>query len=73
MFLDEPSTGLDPSSRKDIWDIIKNFSRKPGKSIVITTHLMEEADALCSKIGIVAGGQLRCLGSQLHLKNKFGI
>ena len=45
---------------------------EPGRSVVLTTHSMEEADALCHRIGIMAAGQLRCLGSPVHLKNKFG-
>ena len=45
---------------------------KADRAIILTTHSMEEADALCSRIGIMAGGELRCIGSQLHLKNKFG-
>jgi ABC-type multidrug transport system ATPase subunit len=53
-----------------MWSLIDLF--KDGRCIVLTTHSMEEADALCARIGIVAYGRLRCLGSSLHLKNKFG-
>lgn len=81
ILLDEPTTGLDPETRRKIWDIIND--QKHGKSIVLTTHsiklvflftsvYMEEADVLCSRIGIVAKGQLVCIGTQLHLKNKYG-
>ena len=53
-----------------MWSLID--IAKAGRSIVLTTHSMEEADALCGRIGIMAYGQLRCLGSSLHLKAKFG-
>lgn len=69
VFFDEPTTGLDPETRRRIWGIVK-AQQANGRSIVITTHSMEEADALCSRIGIMAGGCLRCLGTQVHLKNK---
>ena len=71
VFFDEPTTGLDPETRRHIWGIVK-AQQATGRSIVITTHSMEEADALCNRIGIMAGGCLRCLGTQVHLKNKYG-
>ena len=71
VFFDEPTTGLDPETRRHIWGIVK-AQQASGRCIVITTHSMEEADALCNRIGIMAGGSLRCLGTQVHLKNKFG-
>ncbi|CAG8486112.1 3807_t:CDS:10 [Ambispora leptoticha] len=70
VFLDEPTTGLDPDVRRTIWSIIANA--KQGKTIILTTHSMEEADALCDRLGIMAAGHLRCLGSPLHLKQKHG-
>ncbi|EGG18297.1 hypothetical protein DFA_03791 [Cavenderia fasciculata] len=70
VLLDEPTTGLDPGSRRDIWDIIESI--KQDKTVLITTHNMEEADALCSKIAIVANGQLQCVGSPIYLKNRYG-
>lgn len=74
--LDEPSTGLSPETRREIWSIIakrKARSRGPnGKAIVITTHSMEEADTLCDRISILADGNLQCVGTSGHLKNKFG-
>jgi len=60
VFLDEPTTGLDPEVRRLIWDIINNA--KSGRTIILTTHSMEEAEVLCQKIGIMARGTLRCLG-----------
>ncbi|KAJ3297206.1 hypothetical protein HK104_000723 [Borealophlyctis nickersoniae] len=70
VFLDEPTTGLDPEVRRLIWNII-NQARE-GKTIILTTHSMEEAEVLCQRIGIMAKGTLRCLGSQLRLKDLYG-
>jgi len=69
--LDEPTTGLDPESRREVWKIIQS-ERSRGKAVLVTTHSMEEADTLANRIGIIAFGQLRCVGSQLRLKNRFG-
>lgn len=69
--LDPFDVCTDPETRRHIWGIVKS-QQATGRSIVITTHSMEEADALCSRIGIMAGGSLRCLGTQVHLKNKYG-
>ena len=60
IFLDEPTTGLDPETKRAMWSLID--IAKAGRSIVLTTHSMEEADALCGRIGIMAYGRLRCLG-----------
>jgi ABC-type multidrug transport system ATPase subunit len=70
VFLDEPTTGLDPAVRRMIWDIINN-ARK-GRTIVLTTHSMEEAEALCQRIGIMAKGTLRCLANPMRLKETYG-
>ncbi|KAI9326319.1 hypothetical protein BDR26DRAFT_877523 [Obelidium mucronatum] len=70
VFLDEPTTGLDPEVRRLIWDIIQNASE--GKTIVLTTHSMEEAEALCHRIGIMAKGSLRCIAPPLRLKQLYG-
>jgi len=70
VLLDEPTTGLDPASKRSLWEVI--MKAKAGRSIILTTHSMEEADALCNRIGIMSKGALKCLGTQLHLKNKFG-
>ncbi|KAJ3414934.1 hypothetical protein HDV05_005883 [Chytridiales sp. JEL 0842] len=72
LILDEPTTGLDPETRRQIWKIIDRLRRSSTeRCILITTHSMEEADALCTRIGIVCDGELQVLGSQLHLKKKF--
>jgi ABC-type multidrug transport system ATPase subunit len=70
VYLDEPTTGMDPITRRYVWDII--LEAKQGRAIVLTTHSMEEADVLADKITIIAKGRLRCFGSALRLKGKFG-
>lgn len=61
---------MDPISRRHLWDLIASI--KESCAIVLTTHSMEEADVLGDRIGIMARGQLCCLGSGLHLKQKYG-
>lgn len=63
-------SGLDPTTKRQIWEIIAQA--KQSKCILLTTHSLEEADVLASKIAIMAKGQVRCLGDALHLKRKFG-
>ncbi|KAK7304602.1 hypothetical protein VNO77_42485 [Canavalia gladiata] len=70
VILDEPTTGMDPITRRHVWDIIENAKR--GRSIVLTTHSMEEADILSDRIGIMAKGRLRCIGTSIRLKSRFG-
>ncbi|XP_026331721.1 ATP-binding cassette sub-family A member 5-like, partial [Hyposmocoma kahamanoa] len=71
VLLDEPSTGMDPRSKRFLWDtILASFQGKKGA--ILTTHSMEEADALCSRVGIMVKGGLRCIGSTQHLKNLYG-
>lgn len=70
VYLDEPSTGLDPSSRRLLWEVIKN-ARK-NKAVVLTTHSMEEAEALCDRLGIFVSGRLQCVGSPKDLTARFG-
>ncbi|RLN50687.1 hypothetical protein BBJ28_00003089 [Nothophytophthora sp. Chile5] len=77
VFLDEPSTGVDPSSRRKMWDVIARVcssdrSGDAGACVVLTTHSMEECEALCSRVGILVSGRLKCLGSVEHIKQKFG-
>lgn len=73
IFLDEPSTGMDPLSRRRMWEVIAGLSTKQKKAaIILTTHSMEESEALCSRIGIMVNGRLRCLGSTTHLRQRFG-
>jgi len=70
VFLDEPSSGMDPVSRRFMWDVIKKVAKRC--CVILTTHSMEECEALCSRIGIMVDGRLRCLGSSQHLKQRFG-
>ena len=74
VLLDEPSAGMDPKARRFLWTVVAKISQQRKKSaVVLTTHSMEEAEALSTKMGImVKGGQFRCFGSVQHLKNKFG-
>ncbi|XP_019082065.1 ABC transporter A family member 2 isoform X4 [Vitis vinifera] len=70
VIMDEPTTGMDPITRRHVWDIIENA--KKGRAIVLTTHSMEEADILSDRIGIMAKGRLRCIGTSIRLKSRFG-
>jgi ABC-2 type transport system ATP-binding protein len=60
VFLDEPTTGLDPQSRRALWEIILNL-KKDGKTVMLTTHYMEEAEALCHRVGIIDRGEIIAL------------
>ncbi|KJE91770.1 ATP-binding cassette transporter 1 [Capsaspora owczarzaki ATCC 30864] len=71
VILDEPTAGVDPYARRAIWDLV--IRHKAGRSIILSTHYMEEADLLADRIAIVADGQLRCVGASLFLKKRFGI
>ncbi|KAM6041610.1 phospholipid-transporting ATPase ABCA7 [Chlamydotis macqueenii] len=71
VFLDEPTTGMDPRARRFLWDCILSVVRE-GRSVVLTSHSMEECEALCTRMAIMVNGRFRCLGSVQHLKNRFG-
>lgn len=74
MLLDEPSTGVDPQAKRYMWTIISNISTlRKQSTVVLTTHSMEEAEALCTKMGIMVDGQFKCFGSSQHIKNKYGM
>uniref|UniRef100_A0A0M3JNH9 ABC transporter domain-containing protein n=1 Tax=Anisakis simplex TaxID=6269 RepID=A0A0M3JNH9_ANISI len=68
--LDEPTAGVDPFARRAIWEMITKC--KKGRSILIATHLMDEADILSDRIAVISHGQLRALGSPLFLKQRLG-
>jgi ABC-type multidrug transport system ATPase subunit len=70
VFLDEPSTGLDPASRATLWDVIKEA--KKSRAVVLTTHAMEEAEELCDRLGIFVDGALRCVGNPRELTSRYG-
>lgn len=71
VFLDEPTTGMDPVARRLLWDALSRV-RADGRCIVITSHSMEECEALCTRLAIMVNGRFKCLGSPQHLKTKFG-
>jgi ABC-type multidrug transport system ATPase subunit len=70
VFLDEPTTGLDPEVRRTVWDTIARA--RSNRAILMTTHSMEEAEVCCQKIAIMAKGTLRCIGSAARLKSIYG-
>jgi ABC-type multidrug transport system ATPase subunit len=70
VFLDEPSTGVDPQSRRFMWNLIS--STMQHRSVILTTHSMEEAQALSDRITIITSGKLRALGTSQYLKSKYG-
>ena len=71
VLLDEPTSGMDPFSRRFTWDVIRHYKR--DRIIILTTHFMDEADILGDRIAIMAEGQLCCLGSSLFLKKTYGV
>jgi ABC-2 type transport system ATP-binding protein len=71
LFLDEPTTGLDPQSRRQLWDIIRQF-RDAGRTVLITTHYMDEAERLCDRIAIVDHGKVIALGTPRELIASLG-
>ncbi|XP_059179614.1 phospholipid-transporting ATPase ABCA3-like [Physella acuta] len=71
IMLDEPSSGMDPKARRQLWNVLSQV-RASGRTLVLTSHSMEECDALCTRIAIMVNGKFMCLGSPQHLKNKFG-
>jgi ABC-2 type transport system ATP-binding protein len=71
LFLDEPTTGLDPQSRRQLWDILRAF-RGQGRTILLTTHYMDEAERLCDRVAIVDRGRVIALGSPTELIAQLG-
>jgi ABC-2 type transport system ATP-binding protein len=71
LFLDEPTTGLDPQSRRQLWDIIRGFQRAGG-TVLLTTHYMDEAERLCDRLAIVDHGQIIAEGSPAELIERLG-
>src|SRR6476620_10865735 len=67
-FLDEPTTGLDPVSRVNVWEMLTRIKSERQLTILITTHYMDEADKLCDRIAIVDHGELKALDSPMKLK-----
>jgi ABC-2 type transport system ATP-binding protein len=71
LFLDEPTTGLDPQSRRQLWDILRGFQSQ-GRTVLITTHYMDEAERLCDRVAIVDHGRVIALGSPSELISRIG-
>ena len=73
LFLDEPSTGMDPKARRYMWKVIERVaSDHKNVTVVLTTHSMEEAEALSSRLAIMVKGNFRCIGTIQHIKRKYG-
>ncbi len=72
LFLDEPTTGLDPQARRQLWDLIEEFKRA-GRTILLTTHYMDEAERLCERVGIMDRGKIIALGSPRDLVASIGV
>jgi ABC-2 type transport system ATP-binding protein len=71
VFLDEPTTGLDPAARRQLWDVVRAIQAE-RRTVVLTTHYMEEAEQLCDRVGIVEGGELVALDTPLGLVRMLG-
>jgi len=71
LVFDEPSTGMDPVTRRSLWGAITKQRTRSGRSVLLTTHSMEEAESLCGTLGIVNHGSLVCFGNVQHLKSRF--
>lgn len=71
IILDEPSTGMDPLTRRTLWNLIIEEKRNNSRAILLTTHSMEEAECVCDTVSIVSHGRMQCIGSVQHLKHKF--
>nr|XP_015838950.1 PREDICTED: ATP-binding cassette sub-family A member 3 [Tribolium castaneum] len=70
IMLDEPTAGMDPSARRTVWDLLQQ--QKNGRTILLTTHYMDEADLLGDRIAIMTAGELQCCGSSFFLRKKYG-
>ena len=72
LFLDEPTTGLDPRARKSLWSIVERY-REQGRSVLLTTHYMEEASALCDRVAVMDQGKIIALGTPRALVDSLGM
>jgi len=72
MYLDEPSTGLDPVASRLMWRLLKMVGARHNHAVVLTTHNMLECEAVCTRIGIMKSGELVCMGNSQHLRSAFG-
>ena len=67
VFLDEPTTGLDPQARRNLWTLISSINAEGGKTVILTTHYMEEAEILCDRVAIIDGGRIVAMDTPLEL------
>ena len=72
LFMDEPTVGLDPAARRAVWEHVEMLRDRLGTTILVTTHLMEEADELCDSIGVLDAGKLQDTGTPQELKDRVG-
>jgi ABC-2 type transport system ATP-binding protein len=72
LFMDEPTVGLDPVARRAVWGHVRQLRERLGTTILITTHLMDEADELCDRIGVLHAGRLEEVGTPGELKARIG-
>ena len=68
--MDEPTTGMDPKTRRGVWQMIKDL--KKNRCVILTTHAMEEAEILADRIAVISEGEMKCIGTSLFLKNTYG-
>ncbi|XP_068631845.1 phospholipid-transporting ATPase ABCA3-like [Battus philenor] len=71
VLLDEPTSGMDPASRRALWDLLQKV--KKGRTVILTTHFMDEADILGDRVAIMSSGRLQCIGSPYFLKQHYGV
>jgi ABC-2 type transport system ATP-binding protein len=72
LFMDEPTVGLDPVARHSVWDRVRGLRARFGTTMLLTTHLMDEADVLCDRIGVLHAGVLEAVGTPAELKARVG-
>ena len=72
LFMDEPTVGLDPGGRRAVWEHVQALQRDIGAAVVFSTHYMDEAEAVCDRIALIAGGKVAALGSPAELKSRLG-
>lgn len=70
ILLDEPTAGMDPKTRRFVWERLSSELAR-GRAVFLSTHSMEDSERLCTRLAIMAGGRLRCLGTSTHLKTKY--
>jgi ABC-2 type transport system ATP-binding protein len=73
VFLDEPTTGLDPQARRNLWDLIRVINGDEGKTVVLTTHYMEEAEILCDRVAIIDHGRIEALDTPIGLVHELPV